>query len=477
MARAVILGAGFSGQYAALILQDALKGKGNHEITVINPHPRFTYIPSMIWVGIGQIEPDVAQFELAPVYDRLGIKFIRGMAREVHPDENYLLVETAGNGASEQLRVDYDFLINATGPRLNFDATPGLGPEKGHTHSICTPPHAKETATGYLDLVERLKKGERARIVIGTGHGACTCQGAAFEFISLVHNDLTDRGLRDRAELRWISNEPVPGDFGISGFEIQQGPVLFTSQDMASAIFKDYDIQWNVKTHIHEIDETRLHTENDKGELKEFEYDFAMLIPPFQGQPIRYLDKDGNDLSGVLLNPAKFFKVDATYGKSYEEITASDWPSTYQNQTYKNIFAVGIAFAPPGTMSKPCTVPSGAPLTPAIPRTGYTSELTGKAAALNVAEMIQGREPCHTASLAETAGMCIASMKNSWTSEQAAVIGIHPIVRNKERYPESGRDMKAAAVEMGLAGAWLKKGLHYAFLYKLSAKPFWKHIP
>ena len=125
MARTVIVGAGFSGQYAALILQDALKGKGNHEITVINPHPRFTYIPSMIWVGIGQIEPDMAQFELAPVYDRLGIKFIRGMAKEVHPDENYLLVETAGNGASEQLRVDYDFLINATGPRLNFDATPG----------------------------------------------------------------------------------------------------------------------------------------------------------------------------------------------------------------------------------------------------------------------------------------------------------------------------------------------------------------
>ena len=125
MTRTGILGAGFSGQYAALILQNALKGKGSHEITVINPHPRFTYIPSMIWVGIGQIEPDAAQFELAPVYDRLGIKFIRGMAKEVHPDENYLLVETAGNGASEQLRVDYDFLINATGPRLNFEATPG----------------------------------------------------------------------------------------------------------------------------------------------------------------------------------------------------------------------------------------------------------------------------------------------------------------------------------------------------------------
>ena len=92
-----------------------------------------------------------------------------------------------------------------------------------------------------------------------------------------MHNDLADRGLRDRAELRWVSNEPCPGDFGIDGFEIQQGPVLITSQDMCSAIFKDYGIEWNVKTHIHEIDETRLYTENDKGEIKEFEYDFAML--------------------------------------------------------------------------------------------------------------------------------------------------------------------------------------------------------
>jgi sulfide:quinone oxidoreductase len=68
-------------------------------------------------------------------------------------------------------------------------------------------------------------------------------------------------------------------------------------------------------------------------------------------------------------------------------------------------------------------------------------------------------------------------MKNSWTKGTAAAIGVHPIVRNYERYPEYGRDMKAGAVEIGLAGAWLKKGLHYAFLYKLSAKPFWRQLP
>ncbi|MGD2084361.1 MAG: NAD(P)/FAD-dependent oxidoreductase, partial [Chromatiales bacterium] len=160
-----------------------------------------------------------------------------------------------------------------------------------------------------------------------------------------------------------------------------------------------------------------------------------------------------------------------------EDLKASDWPRTYQNPTYPNLFAAGIAFAPPGCTSKPCVSRNGTPIGPTVPRTGYTSELTGKAAALNIADMIQGRAPSHSASLAETAGMCIASMKNSWTRGSAAVIGIHPIVRNRDRYPEHGRNLTASSVEMGLAGAWLKKGLHHAFLYKLSAKPMWKYVP
>jgi sulfide:quinone oxidoreductase len=477
MSKTVILGAGFSGQYAALILKDALKGKGDHEVVVVNPIPKFTYIPSMIWVAIGQIEPEKAQFDLRPVYDRLGISFVQGLATEVHPDEQYVLVEPRGNGGTEPMRLSYDYLINATGPHLNFDATPGLGPEKGYTYSICTPDHAKHTAKRYLELVEELKKGRRATIVIGTGHGNCTCQGAAFEFISLVHNNLVDRGVREQVDLKWVSNEPCPGDFGIDGFEAQMGSVMFTSEDLCRAVFTDYGVQWQVKSHVHKVDEQRIYTENADGEYGEIPYDFAMLIPPFRGKPIRYLDREGNDLSDKLLNPAGFMKVDAVYGKPYDELGAQDWPSTYQNQTYKNMFAVGIAFAPPGCMSKPCVSAHGTPISPAIPRTGYTSELTGKAAALNVAEMIQGREPCFSASLGETAGMCIASMKNSWTRGSAAVIGIYPIVRNRLLYPESGRDTRGTTLEMGLAGAWLKKGLHHAFLYKLSAKPMWKHIP
>jgi len=476
MARTVIIGAGFSGQYAALILQNALKDvDGDHEITMVNLYPKFTYIPSLIWVGIGQIKPAKAQFDLQPVYDRLGIDFIEGRARSIHPDDNYIVVET-DDGVSQ--RVSYDYLIIATGPHLNYAATPGLGPEEGYTQSICTPPHAERTAASYRNLLERLKKGDKARVVVGTGHGCCTCQGAGFEFISLLHNNLKDRGVRDRVEMTWLSNEPKPGDFGIDGFEMSRGPVVFSSEDMATALFQDFGINMELQSHVHSIDEKSIHTENARGEFKDIDYDFAMLIPPFQGQHLEYRDSEGNDIKDRMCNPAGFVKVDAYYGKCYEEIDCFDWPRTYQSPEYANLYSCGIAFAPPGCMSRPCTTPNGVQLMPAIPRTGYTSELTGKAAALNVAEMIQGREPSHTASLAETPGMCIASLKNSWLHGSAATIGIHPIVRNKAAFPDSGgRDMDLGSVEIGLAGAWLKKGLHHAFLYKLSAKPGWQYLP
>ena len=47
-------------------------------------------------------------------------------------------------------------------------------------------------------------------------------------------------------------------------------------------------------------------------------------------------------------------KVDADYSpKPYEQWKPSDWPKTYQSVKYDNVWAAGIAFAPPHQMSKP----------------------------------------------------------------------------------------------------------------------------
>jgi len=474
MAKIVVVGAGFAGHYASLILADALKGKGNHEITVISRVPKFTYIPSLVWVGIGKMRAEQTQFDLKPVYDKVGINFVHGVAKEVHPDDQYVVVEKP-NGDTQQ--VQYDYIIMATGPYLNFEGTPGLGPEKGYTQSICTPPHATKAASAYLELVSRMEKGDRVKIVIGTGHGAATCQGAAFEYISNLHNDLVDRGLRDRAEILWLSNEPALGDFGIDGLEFRHGGHLFKGSEVVEFLFEKYGIKWQIESHVKQVDENKIYTIDVNGNENEIEYDFAMLIPQFKAQPIKWIDKDGNDITGEMTNPAGFVKVDAVYGKPYDELDGPDWPRTYQNPKYKNVFAAGIAFAPPGPLSRPRQAPDGSPIAPAPPRTGYTAELSGRAAALNIVDMIEGREPSHTASMAETPGLYVASLKHDLLNGEAVTIAIYPVARNRAAFPEYGRDLDNCVAEVGLAGAWFKWFLHHAFLYKLQAKPGWKLIP
>ena len=144
MAKVAIIGAGFAGHTAAMYLGDAL-GK-NHEITMINKFEHFYYIPSWVWVGVGRMELDQTRFPLKKVYDKMNVNFVLGKATEVHPDEQYVIVENrdGGNGTT---RVDYDYLLIATGPRLVFENTKGLGPDDGFTNSICTGPHAKPRAT------------------------------------------------------------------------------------------------------------------------------------------------------------------------------------------------------------------------------------------------------------------------------------------------------------------------------------------
>lgn len=51
MAEVVILGAGVSGQTAALHLRRLLGRE--HGVTVVSPNSQWNWIPSTIWVGVG----------------------------------------------------------------------------------------------------------------------------------------------------------------------------------------------------------------------------------------------------------------------------------------------------------------------------------------------------------------------------------------------------------------------------------------
>jgi len=56
--------------------------------------------------------------------------------------------------------VEYDYLVNVTGPKLNFEATEGLGPGK-NTVSVCKCDHAAHAWEELGKSIEKMKNGEK----------------------------------------------------------------------------------------------------------------------------------------------------------------------------------------------------------------------------------------------------------------------------------------------------------------------------
>ena len=329
-------------------------------------------------------------------------------------------------------------------------------------------------------MVERMQKGETVKIVVGTGHPAATCQGAAFEYITNIHKDLLRRGIRDKAQLMWISNEPRLGDFGIRGVTVRKNGKPFTSEQFIQSIFDEFDIQWQVRTAVKRVEKGKIHWEDADGNEGTTEFDFAVLLPQFLGTDIQVVGKNGADVSEKVKNKGGFILVDAIYGLDYETLkdTPEAWPAVYQNRTYKNIFAAGIAFAPPGPISEPMKSPNGTVISPAPPRTGMISGIIGRIVALNIIDLVKRGRMTHHERMSEMFAACIASMGDSLWDGSAATIIIYPVVPDQRQYPnEEGRDMFVTHMEAGLAGAWMKRLIQTTFMYKFKGYPGWSIIP
>jgi len=482
MNRIVVLGAGIAGHTAAAFARKWLGRDGS--VTVVSPKDYYNWIPSNIWVGVGLMRPEQVTIPLRPVYARHGIEFVHGSARTIYPEGDgasptpYVTVEPAGGLAGASIRVPYDFLINATGPRLRFDKTPGLGPD-ANSQSVCTEGHAVQAAHALAESVERMRRGERQRFIVGIGHGTCTCEGAAFEYIVNLEFELRARGVRDRAEIVWLTNEYELGDFGMGGMHFRYGGYVTPSSTFNASLFAERGIDWITRAHTRQVDPGVIHYETLTGEVRERPFDFAMLLPPFSGVGIKAFDRDGGDITTRLFQPNDFMKVDADYEpKPFEAWRAADWPRTYQSPAYPNVFAAGIAFAPPHAISRPYTSPSGAAIAPAPPRTGMPSAMIGKAVARSIVDMIRGSQgPTRTASMAEMGAACVASAGANPFTGTAASMTVFPIVPDFDRYPEYSRDLGRTFGEIGLAGHWIKILLHHLFLYKARLRPGWSLIP
>lgn len=346
--RVVVIGSSFAGLTAALELRKRLDRAV--EVTVLDPRPRFTFVPSLIWVPFGGRQPDDITFDLDSTYRPRGIRFHNEAAARIDTDAR---VVTTTSGAE----LPYERLVVATGPRLAFERIPGLGPADGYTQSVCTMDHALQAREAWDAFLQ-----DPGPVVVGTAQGG-SCFGASYEFALNVRHQIEKAGLADVAPVTFITAEPFLGHFGLGG--------VGDSSARVQRFFDRLDIEGIPNTAIRDVRDGEMELEG--GRVLPFRY--SMIVPPFAGVDV-VAETTG------LGNAMGFVPVD----------------DEFRHPELRDVFSAGvaIAIAPPGKTA----VPAG------VPKTGQMSETMAKVAATNIVADLQGGERRHLP-LQELAAICM----------------------------------------------------------------------
>ena len=157
-------------------------------------------------------------------------------------DEGLIVDMLTGMFGDSHAHNEYRHQISFDCPVCSYDIK-GLdkGDGKGnlgeHTVSVCTADHAVHANLELQQVFAKAKAGEKQTLVIGTGHGMCTCQGAAFEYVFNVEHEANKAGVRDMLDIQWISNESFLGDFGIGGLHMKRGGYAASSRLFAESLY------------------------------------------------------------------------------------------------------------------------------------------------------------------------------------------------------------------------------------------------
>ena len=350
--KVVVLGTNFGGMTAALAVQHELGG--DVDVTVVSPTDGFLFNPSLIWLPFGKRDRSDITFPVTPTFEAHGIDFVHSAATHIDPV-----------GKSVQLadgdRIDYDYLVIATGYRNKVDVVPGFSE---NANTITTLAEAERTGEAWKRFLR-----EPGDVVVAASQGA-GCFGAAYEFLFNTSYQLRKAGLHKQVKLTYVTSEPFLGHFGIGG--------LPHGEQLLGMFLKKEGIDSRISVAIDHVDPGALVL--DAGETLPF--GFGMVIPPFLGQ--------------------EFLKTSDGLADDKGYIRVRD---TYQTEKYDDIYAVGVAAA--------VEVPWQTPTPVGIPKTGFPTEQMAHVAASNIAAQIRGETPTVEKAFGDIKAVCVMDAGNN----------------------------------------------------------------
>jgi sulfide:quinone oxidoreductase len=187
--RILVLGAGFGGLELSARLSEQFGDE--LELVLIDQGEGFVFGFSKLDVMFGRALPSAV---VHPYRDLVkpGVRFVQTTIRSIDPAAKS--VETDA-GAFEA-----DIMVVALGADLDPSATPGLV-EGGHEFY---------TVPGAFALRDVLPRFDGGRVVVGLTSTPFKCPPAPSETVLLMHDYLTERGIRDRSDISLVMPFGVP---------------------------------------------------------------------------------------------------------------------------------------------------------------------------------------------------------------------------------------------------------------------------
>src|SRR4249920_2540288 len=189
--RVLVLGAGFGGLELATMLSEALGDDA--DVTLIDKNDSFVFGYSKLDVMFGRTTLDAVRLAYRDIA-KPGVRFLQETITAIDPDARRV---TTDGGVHEA-----DVLVVALGADYDFDATPGLAEAGNEFYSVAGAERLAEVLPSFLG----------GKAIVGVCGAPFKCPPAPSEAALLLHDYLSQRGVRDQCEISLVMpfSAPIP---------------------------------------------------------------------------------------------------------------------------------------------------------------------------------------------------------------------------------------------------------------------------
>lgn len=291
MKKLLILGAGTGGTIMANKMRKVLE-RDEWDITIVDQFKTHYYQPGFLFIPFGMYKKNDV---IKPKSDffPVGLNVIYSKIDKIEPENNRVLLE-------EGVVLNYDYLIIATGTRTAPEETPGLKGDLWYKDIFDF-----YTIEGALALADYFKTWKGGKLVVNIAELPYKCPVAPLEFVFFADAFFTERGLRDKVEITYVT--PLPGAF-----------TKPRATKMLGELLKDKNIHIIPDFNIAEVDNVNKKIIDYAG--VEVPFDCLVSVPTNMGDPMIERSGMGDELNFV---PTDKY--------------------TLQSQKAENIFVIGDA--------------------------------------------------------------------------------------------------------------------------------------